>query len=213
MGRCIAGKQWKAGKAAGSWIRPVSQRDTQEVSEYERQYEDGSDPRVLDIVDVPMLEPKSGAYQTENWLLDPERYWKKIGVYSSVDLPALVDPVEPLWVDGYKTYHGFNDKVPVEASGKITSSLRLISVNEIELAVFSPSEAFGNSKRRVQGKFLHAGQKYAFWITDPVCEKRFLAQQNGTYRYGDCHLTVSLGEPYKDNISKLIAAIIGLDGR
>ena len=191
----------------------MSQRDTQEVSEYERQYEDGSDPRVLDIVDVPMLEPKSGAYQTENWLLDPERYWKKIGVYSSVDLPALVDPVEPLWVDGDKTYHGFNDKVPVEASGKITSSLRLISVNEIELRVFAPRSAFGDSKRRVQGRFLHAGQKYAFWVTDPVYERHFLAKKDGNYRCGKCHLTISLGEQFQGSIFKLIAAIIGLDGR
>ena len=197
MGRCIAGKQWEAGKTTGCWIRPVSQRETQEVSEYERQYEDGSDPRVLDIVEVPMLEPKSENYQTENWLLEPKYYWKKIGDFSPADLPALVDPVEPLWVDGHKTYHGINDKVPVDASGGIASSLRLISVNEIELAVFAPSEAFGNSKRRVQGKFLHAGQKYAFWVTDPVCEKHFLAQQDGSYRYGACHLTVSLGEPYK----------------
>ncbi len=36
MGRCIAGKQRQAGKAAGRWIRPVSQRENQEVSEYER---------------------------------------------------------------------------------------------------------------------------------------------------------------------------------
>ncbi len=131
-------------------------------------------------MEVPMLRPKPVGYQTENWLLDPERYWEKIGVHSPLDLPGLVDPVEPLWVNCYKTYHGLNDKIPVEESREISSSLRQISVNEFVLKVFAPSEAFGDSKRRVQGKFFYADQNYAFWITDPVCGRHFLAKQNET---------------------------------
>ena len=34
------------------------------MSEYERQYEDGSDPQVLDVIDVPLLEPQPTDYQT-----------------------------------------------------------------------------------------------------------------------------------------------------
>ena len=66
------------------------------MSEYERQYEDGSDPRVLDIVDVPVLEPLPNDFQTENWLLNPEFYWRKVGMYSLLDLDELVDPSAPL---------------------------------------------------------------------------------------------------------------------
>lgn len=91
-GRCISGKQWGSGKAAGSWIRPVSERENQEVSEDERQYEDGSDPRVLDTMEVPMLAPKPGGCQTENWILDPADFRRRIGVHSPLDLSALVDP-------------------------------------------------------------------------------------------------------------------------
>ena len=87
-GRCIAGREW-CGPRAGRWIRPVSERAGQEVSEYERQYEDGSDPQVLDIVDVPVLEARPTGWQTENWLLDPEYYWEKAGRLSWFDLPAL----------------------------------------------------------------------------------------------------------------------------
>lgn len=74
-------------------------------------------------------------------------------------------------------------------------------------------EVFGNSKRCVQGRLIHADQKYALWVTDPVYERRFLKMLDGSYSCGKCYLTVSLGEPFKGNISKLIAAVIGFDGQ
>ena len=71
-GRCIAGKEI-ADRRVADWIRPVSSRPSEEVSEHERQYEDGSDPRVLDVVDIPLLGHRPKSFQQENWLLDPER--------------------------------------------------------------------------------------------------------------------------------------------
>ena len=68
QGRCIAGREVNA-HGAGPWIRPVSDRPTEEVSEYERQYQDGSDPRVLDVIDVPLIEPRPKDYQQENGCL------------------------------------------------------------------------------------------------------------------------------------------------
>lgn len=212
-GRCIAGREWTAEKGPGRWIRPVSARENQEVSEYERQYKDGSDPRILDIIEVPVLRPQPEGYQTENWLLDPDYYWEKTGVYSPLNLPALADPVEPLWIDGHSTYHGCNDKLPSAETDRVTNSLRLIAVKEVTIEVFAPGEAFGNSKRRVQGQFMHAGRSYAFWVTDPLYERRYLAKLDGTYGIGRCHLTISLGEPYRNAMFKLIAAIIEPDGQ
>ena len=188
-------------------------RDQQEVSEYERQYEDGSDPRVLDIIDIPVLKPQPEDYQTENWLLDSKCYWEKVGSFSPLGLSALTEPPELLWIDGHSTYHGRNDKIPTESAGSVSSSLRLIRVAELELDVFMPGEAFGNTKRRVQGRFVHAGQEYALWATDPGYERRYLAKLDGTYRIGECHLTISLGEPYQGAFYKLIAAIIEPDRR
>lgn len=206
-GRCIAGREWIDGRP-GRWIRPVSDRENQEVSEYERQYDDGSDPSVLDIVDIPVLEPRPADYQTENWLLDPKYCWVKAGRLSWSDLPSLVeDPVAPLWSDGHRTYHGLNDKVPLGLAGSLKDSLKLIHVNELQLSVFAPHEAFGNTKRRVQGDFRHAGRRYLLWVTDPVYERRYLAKPNGDYRIGECFLTVSLGEPYKGACYKLIATV------
>ncbi len=206
---CIAGREWTAESGAGNWVRPVSKRDNQEVSEYERQYADGSDPQVLDIVKVPVLEPKPHSYQTENWLLDDEYYWQKVGRFSPPQLPKLTDSVEPLGIDGCSTHTGRNDKIPLESASEVFSSLRLIRVPRLKLSVFAPGEAFGNTKRRAQGQFDHAGNRYALWVTDAGHEKAYLAKLNGTYALGECYLTISLGEPYKGDCYKFIAAIIG----
>ena len=206
-GRCVAGREWSAA-GAGRWIRPISARAGGEVSEYERQYEDGSDPRILDVLDVPLLESRPGGYQTENWLLDPRCYWEKVGRLSTFDLPALADPVAPLWIDGHSTYNGLNDKIPIAAIGSVTGSLRLLHSDQLRLVVCRPGEAFGNNKRRVQGRFRHAGREYALWVTDPDWERTYLMKLDGTYVIGECFLTISLGEAYGDACYKLIAAII-----
>ena len=206
-GRCVAGREW-SGERAGDWIRPVSEREGREVSEYERQYEDGSDPRVLDIIDVPIVRRQIENWQTENWLLDAEWYWRKAGTCSWFDLPALADAPQPLWLDGFHTYNGQNDQIPLQRMAQVSNSLRLIEVDELELGVFAPGEAFGNRKRRVQGRFGHAGRQYALWVTDPVCERRYLAKLDGDYRLGRCFLTISLGEPFQEHCYKLIAAVI-----
>ena len=207
QGRCIAGREWH-NTQAGAWVRPVSGRDGQEVSEYERQYEDGSDPQVLDVIDVPILEPRPNNYQTENWLLDPEFYWEKRTRLSSLDLPALADPIAPLWIDGHSTYNGRNDQIPLTMATLVTDSLRLFRVDQVQLVVCRPGEAFGNNKRRVQGRFTHADVNYWLWVTDPGIERAYLAKLDGTYEINDCYLTVSLGEPYGGAFYKLIAAVI-----
>ncbi len=210
-GRCVVGKDL-SGRRPGKWIRPVSDREHEEVSEYERQYQDGSDPQVLDIMDVPLLDPRPNGYQQENWLLDPGYYWVKIGRAAWSDLQKLADPVAPLWINGNSTYSGLNDKIPLSLASELESSLRLVRADRLTLSVFKPGEAFGNAKRRVQGRFRYDGTDYWLWITDPGYERAFLAMEDGDYEIGESFLTVSLGEPYKDDCYKLIASIIEHDG-
>jgi len=206
-GRCIAGKEYESGR----WVRPVSAREHEEVSEYERQYENGSDPRVMDILDVPLLEHRPKDYQRENWLLDHEHYWVRHGQVSWGELEELADPPGPLWSNDSSTYNGLNDKIALASVEGVESSLRLIHVEGVELAVFSPGEAFGNSKRRVQGRFRHDGVEYRLWVTDPTYERAFLERSDGEYPVGESYLTISLGEPYQGSTYKLIAAVIERD--
>ena len=78
-GRCVAGKEVLPDGRPGKWVRPVSPRENDGVSEDERQYEDGTEPRVLDVIDLPILQARPRDYQQENWLLDPDHYWERIG--------------------------------------------------------------------------------------------------------------------------------------
>ena len=207
-GRCIAGREWNTDQASG-WIRPISHRAHQEISEYERQYEDGSDPRVLDIIDIPLMKPQPQSFQTENWLIAPEYYWERVGTVSLLDMPKLTGPETRLWLNGHSTYNGFNDKIPLEVANSCQHSLTMVHVEDLILSVFEPGEAFGNKKRRVQGRFSYGKVGYRLWVTDPLFERRYLAKPDGTYRIGNCFLTVSLGEPFDGAVYKLIASIIG----
>jgi hypothetical protein len=210
-GRCVAGIELADGQRVG-WIRPISAREHEEVSEYERQYKDGSDPGLLDVMDVPLIEPRPKNYQQENWLLNPDQDWRRVGRITWDDLQRLAEPSEPLWVDGHSTYNGRNDRIPLELAGGVQSSLRLLYTDRLTLSVFKPGEAFGNPKRRVQARFSHAGAQYHLWVTDPAYERAYLVRPDGDYQIGESFLTVSLGEPHKGACYKLVAAVIERSG-
>jgi hypothetical protein len=210
-GRCIAGKLMVAPNV-GTWLRPISARASEEISEYERQYKDGSDPKVLDIIDVPLVQPRPKPPQLENWLIEPEEYWVKSGQMGWRDLVKLVDVPGPLWLDGHSTKRGLNDEIPLAEAQQAISSLRLITVSTVTLSVALHGAGFENAKRRVQGRFVHEGTKYWLWVTDPVYERAYLARPDGLYQLDECCLTISIGEPFGQSCYKLIAAIIEKSG-
>ena len=205
--RCVAGREWSDG-VAGSWIRPVSARETGEVTLRERQYEGGGDPKLLDVMDVPLLRPRPAGYQSENWLLDPYAPWKRVTRLTASDLAAIVDPVAPLWLDGHSTWHGRNDKIPTDRLDDVRDSLRLVRVPSVTFSVSAPGARWDNPKRQVRARFGNAGAKYGLRVTDPVWERRLLDKRDGTYRTGESYLTISLGEPFEGSVYKLIAAIV-----
>ena len=208
-GRCIAGKECRDNGPRG-WIRPVSDRPSEEVSRHERQYENGSDPQVLDIIDIPVTCHKPKYHQQENWLLDTDYHWSKSGVILQKELVRFVDPVRSLWINGYNTLYGRNDEIPIDKARSLDSSLSLIHVDDLSLVVSTPGEAFGNPTPQVRGRFSYREEEYALRITDPLCEKEYLSRMGGPYEIGEAFLTISLGElfPERNACYKLIAAVI-----
>ena len=201
--RCVAGREILAGGHPGPWIRPVSNRPNDAISEYERQYQDGSEPHVLDIVDVPVIKARPIEYQRENWLLDPERHWELVRRLAPSDLVRFATREAELWVSGYSSAEGENDRIPSSIAIKLPSSLRLIRVDRMELSVRTH-----DSGRRVRGRFRYAKTGYSLRVTDPACEQRHEDLDDGDYPVGESYLTVSLGEPYNGYSYKLIAAVI-----
>lgn len=209
-GRCVAGKVLtKSG--SGAWIRPVSNRPFEEVSEQERQYQDGSDPQVLDIIDVPLKHAVPKNYQSENWLLDHDHYWVRVGQASWKDLGGLAEDPTVLWLNSSSTQAGLNDRVSESDASQLNGSLYLLHLAKLKVTVFAPGAAFDNPKRRVQADFKHRGARYQLWVTDPIVERKYLAKDNGEYEIGECFVTVSLGEPHKGDCYKLVAAVITPD--
>lgn len=197
----------------GAWVRPVSGREKEEVSEEERQYQDGSDPKVLDVIDIPLIRHHPHGCQTENWLLDGEYYWAKVGAIGWIELQRYVEDPAILWINGRSTYHGTNDEILRDEADLLPNSLVLILVSSVVLTVFAPSAAFGNPKRAVQAEFHHRGIRYALKVTDPVIEREYKARDNGSYQIDECCICISLGEPMQKTNGvwcryKLVAAII-----
>ncbi|MFD9162861.1 hypothetical protein ACFVZ8_12830 [Streptomyces sp. NPDC059558] len=204
-GRCVAGM---LADGSGEWVRPVSARPNREVSTYERQYADGTDPNVLDIVSVALIRPQPHDFQSENWLLNPTFFWDKIDRVDWRGLVGLEQRPSALWINGSSTYHGNNDRIPIEEAVTLPDSLNLIRTTGLTLQVHTPGAMFGDQKRALRAHFSYAGNSHILRVTDPEYELEYLPKPEGFYELGESFLTVSLGEPYEGRVYKLVAAII-----
>src|SRR5271166_917706 len=89
-GRCIAGKEIASGNI-GVWVRPVSKSLMGELSEEDRRFENGQDPSLLDVIRIPMIEPRPHGFQAENHLIDDGYYWAKVRKATWDELGAALD--------------------------------------------------------------------------------------------------------------------------
>ncbi|HEX8436069.1 dual OB domain-containing protein [Archangium sp.] len=207
-GRCIAGREYRSGKF-GEWVRPVSARESREVSEEERRYEDGTDPKVLDIVSITMKQPLPHDHQQENHLIDDGYYWEKSGQLSWDALLAAVDsPSGPLWENGHSSRHGRNDQVPQARVALYKQSLYLIHPENLRVVVGMDDNSPYPSRRRVRAHFKLGTSTYHLVITDPPVEREFFAKEDEEYPVEDALICVSLSEPYNGYAYKLAAAVI-----
>lgn len=207
-GRCVAGREVTS-LGFGAWIRPVSARPTQEISEEERRYQDGTDPKVLDVIAIEMIGAQPQHHQQENHLIDEGYYWVKQRTISWRDLQAAVeDPAGPLWLNGYSSSYGHNDQVPEDSLSGLSRSLYLVRPDELTLVVALEGGDFGPVRRRVRVRFDLSGQRYCVVVTDPWMERQCLAGNDGETEIDDALLCVSLGESFYGFAYKLAAAVI-----
>lgn len=180
----------------------MSGRDTEEISEEERRFKNGDTPSVLDIIRIPMLEPRPKSYQSENHLIDDQFYWEKVGRASWQEVVGAVDPVRGnLWENGY---HDRNDRIPEARARQLPDSLLLVRP---ENAVIRPVQAL--HKKQVRAMFNLNGQEYNLVVTDPEIERHVLKMTgNDEYPVPGALLCISLGEIFEGHAWKLIASVI-----
>lgn len=207
-GTCVAGKEVQT-NGYGGWIRPVSARPTAEVRTSESRYENNSSPKLLDIIDVPLLNPAPQHHQTENHVIDTAQRWAKIGELPWNALAHLRDQPATLWINSDCTNTGaFNCISQAEAATQ-HDSLALITPDNFVVEVGS-STWNGKTKRTYRGKFDYNGIHYSLSVTDTVACNAFATKDEGDYPLNDVYLCVSLTEPYVEDgrCHKLIAAIV-----
>lgn len=206
-GRCIAGKIVSENK----WMRPVSNRDSEEISEEERRYENGQMPKLLDIISIPVKEHKPKLFQSENYLIDDDYYWENRGEFSS-SLDNLLDDPKDLWGTKSSSYQGQYDRIPEDMHMNYEESLYLIEPQSLTIIVRIEGQEFDNAKRKVRAEFGYNDITYIFPVTDPVIERKYLAGENGKFALSteNIYLCASVGLPYNDYCYKFLASIIDM---
>ncbi len=204
-GRCIAGKII----AANKWIRPVSNRESEEISEEEQRYKNGEMPKLLDIISIPVKNLKPTRHQKENYLIDDRYYWEKTGQYAE-RLESLLDSPEDLWGTGCSSYQGINDRMSEEICAEYSESLYLVKPQSLSIIVHVEGEEFDNAKRKVRAQFKYNDTIYIFPVTDPVVESKYLSGNNGSFTLPieNTYLCVSVGLPYNEYCYKFLASLI-----
>ena len=210
-GRCVAGKLYAQGKF-GAWLRPISIRDGEELSEQERQISKDIEPALLDILEFTISKHKPSAHQPENYTINPQYRFKKVGRVPAEALTRVVDKPTNLWIMGYqsKTF-GKNDLVPPNRISEVSNSLYLINPHTFTIQVVQ-----GTYSLQVRGQFSYLGAEYNLRITDPIVEEKFIPKGAGEYKIDDVLLTISLAEklftvasnPSSSGYYKLIAGVI-----
>lgn len=207
-GRCVAGKRYRDG-VFGEWIRPVSAKPTEELTDRERRFSSGEYPELLDVIVVPLSQKLPMGCQTENHMIDARDRWKKVGRVAWADLDRAVDvDAETLWKNGYDSSGGKNDRIPAAVADMLKSSLMLIKPENVRLSVSQEGIGFLDPRPRVRATFTYRGQQYRIRVTDPIIEKMCTKAQGGECSVSDAYMCVSLGEPYQGYRYKLAASII-----
>lgn len=206
-GYCFAGKDLKTGE----WIRPVSGRSDEEISEAECTMASGEQARVLDIVEIPFLDAAPRDYQTENHLIDSTRNWKRRGEGTWRQLEeALDDHDGALWLNGQRSWGYRNNRLRQLEANQFDHSLVLIRPKTLAISIGPKGGSYGDAEKRiVRAHFSHAGLDYILAVTDPVVDRRLRRGMDRTEDMTGAVLCVSLGEVYRGDAYKLVAAVIG----
>ncbi len=202
---CIAGKEYENGKVGG-WVRPVSSRPSKAINDSERRAANGTYCGLLDIIDIPLLRPVPLGHQRENYQIDAEKKWKRVGAVPFAEIPNFVDDVKPLWTVGNSSYNGWNDRLSLDDAASQSDSLRLIG--PCDIFIRRQLEGTGQSQKyKVRAEFNYGSTSYMLVVTDISAELRCRQLGQGVHEIKNAYLCVSLGDKFDSFCYKLVATI------
>ncbi|MDQ3671465.1 MAG: hypothetical protein M3364_03370 [Actinomycetota bacterium] len=209
-GRCIAGYDLEAER----WIRPVSDLADGALM-IEHCGIEGAWPEVLDIVRVEVDQPRSLAWQPENWSLTGAP-WQRV---DRLDPSTAADLLQGLVNYDVTLLQSTNRKIAGDylQANPISDSLTLVKPDQLQWRIEEPP--WGG--RQEKALFSADGQgQYDFHVTDFPIEDALHGLDFGVHPRAavgiddraEVYLTISLGEPYNRNNDcyKLAAAVIAL---
>ena len=204
-GRCIAGKELLP-DGIGGWIRVVSGSRTGELTMKEITMQNGRPPELLDLIALYTAEGAAHRYQSENRFAG-DTLWLWEGKVSPSILRRLCDEPEHLWINGFSSAGGMNDRIPLDLAGKdLASTLLFITAERLCIVVGEDARGL----QRTWCEFIYHRINYRLVVTDPAIESRYMQMDIGRYPVEHCenYLTMSISEPFDGFCYKLVAAII-----
>lgn len=239
LGRCVAGIDLATLQPNPSkdtrfplqrpFIRPVSNDDSRALDPSQIAPVGMDHLPLFQIVEVPLQRPFPEGYQTENWLVEPNLPWKLVENQNIV--PQVIEDatssLHSLWTlpdadeenhPNYQSSRGQRDRIPESEAETLSSSLALISLDNLRIDRWSPS--VDGEEPQFRGNFQHNGRYFNLRITDlqienlwsqlprPFSKRPFDNNPNVEPKHtGPVTLTVSLGLPYRGHIYRLIANV------
>lgn len=210
QGRCLAGLRTNG----GGWVRFVAANGDGMLFPPEYRLQDGSEPKLLDVLQIGCTGPKPEKHQPENQRID-RSHWHLAVRPASLSVQALLQASlvkGPLLLGnfGNKRDYGQLQLKPAEAS------LVLIAPDSLLWRIGTGVR--GN--RQTKADFRLTCTPYSFSVTDPVWTQRLAHLPNGIYPREAAGITasdrvlftVSLSEPleWNNHCYKLVAGVIVL---
>ena len=205
-GRCLAGID----VATGTWVRPISSETHGELDANRCLINENGrlrSVRCLDVIEIPIGGPVSTPGQPENRRL-------LVGDWSftvSLDRKNAVDALDALTLEDDSTELLFNKDSEVayseELNGQVLKSLTLVKVTD---PTFYLRLRHG-IRPQLRAKFLFADIEYDLPITDDRKWTTYAREEPERFSSGIWYFTISLGEPYKEKMWKLIAGGMSRD--
>jgi hypothetical protein len=203
----------------GRWIRPISHRPKGAISNTESLLQNiKRNPKLFDIVKVPLHAPANVEGQPEDWLIEPSFAWQHLGYFESQNsASAFLEMPKDLWLQqGEK-----QDRVSPEWVAQYQMpSLYLIAPEELKIYVQESDYGTG-SRRSRRAAFRYRELDYDFGMTDPVTSNThfpdFRTRKPGSHAglNLDCvAICVSLAPAWKGDLAsqsyhfKLVAGIV-----